>query len=109
MSDEQSSTATAAMAGGGTALQLLATQRCGEADRALQLSAMARPAERYNSLLWRGRQSVAARCCGEADSELQLAAATMASSTATCGDGRQRATALANAVQRSPLCWLAGM
>jgi hypothetical protein len=41
-SDEQSSAATARMAGGGAALQLLATQRCGEAGRALQLAAMAK-------------------------------------------------------------------
>jgi len=34
-SDEQSSATTAAMASGGAALQLLATQRCDEAGRAL--------------------------------------------------------------------------
>jgi hypothetical protein len=69
-----------------------------------QRNVVARPAERYNSLLWRGRQNIAARCCGEADSGLQLTVAVMASgdgqqrcnsrcwagSAATHGDGRQR-------------------
>jgi len=50
-SDEQNSVAATAMACGDVALQLLATQRCGEADIALQLAAMARPAERCSSLL----------------------------------------------------------
>jgi len=61
-----------------------------------QRNATTRPAERSNSLLWRGWQSVVARCCGEADSGLQLAAAAMASNAATRDDGRQRAVALAN-------------
>ncbi len=39
-----------------------------------QRNAAVRPAEHYNSLLWRGRQSVVARCCGEADRALQLIA-----------------------------------
>jgi len=82
-SNEQSSTAATTMASGGTTLQLLAMQRCGEADRALQLVTVARPAERCNSLLWRGRQSVATRYCGEAGRALQLAATAMASSIAT--------------------------
>ncbi len=86
-SGEQSSVAVVAMAGGSVELQLLAMQRYGEAGRALQLVAMARPVECCSSLLWRGRQTVAARCCGEADNELQLVAAAMASSAVTCGDG----------------------
>ncbi len=39
-----------------------------------QRNAAVRLAEHYNSLLWRGRQSVAARCCGEAGRALQLIA-----------------------------------
>jgi hypothetical protein len=123
------------MAGGGAALQLLVTQRYGEAGRLLQLAAMARPAEHWSSLLWRGLQSIAAHCYGEASSELQLVVAAMASSAATRGDGQQRAVAFLfffvfysttsrekkretereregeplKPVQRSPLCWLAGM
>jgi hypothetical protein len=53
-SNEQSSAAATTMASGGTTLQLLATQRCDEADKVLQLAVVARPAERCNSLLWRG-------------------------------------------------------
>ncbi len=52
-----------------------------------QRNAAARPAERCNSLLWRGRQSVATRCCGKAGNGLQLAAAIMASNAATRGAG----------------------
>ncbi len=48
----------------------------------------ARLVERCNSLLWRGRQRVAARCCGEAGSGLQFVAAAMASSVATRDDGQ---------------------
>ncbi|CAK9202790.1 unnamed protein product [Sphagnum troendelagicum] len=53
-SDEQSSAATAAMARGGATLQLLVMQRCDEANKALQLTAMARPVERCSSILWQG-------------------------------------------------------
>jgi len=49
--DEQSSTTTAAMAGGNAALQLLATQRYSEADRALQLVVVARPTASCSLLL----------------------------------------------------------
>jgi len=52
------------MVGGDTALQFLTMQRCGKASRVLQLAAMARPAERCSSLLWRGWQRVVARYCG---------------------------------------------
>jgi len=131
------------MAGGGVALQLLATQHCSEAGRALQLVAMARPAKRCSLLLWRGRQSVATCYCGEARNGLQLTAMAMASSAATrdagptarCSPGQRCATAFLffvffysttsrakerktereregeplKPVQRSPLCWLAGM
>jgi len=45
MLDEQSSATAAAMASGGIALQLLATQRCGEAGKTLQ------PATGCSSLL----------------------------------------------------------
>jgi len=156
-SDKQSSTAAVAMASGGAALQLLATQRYGEAGRALQLAAMLRSAERCSSLLWRDRQQVAARYCGNGQwrcNSRRWAGSTAtrgngqqhcnlrrwAGNVATRGDGRQRPAALANAalqrfcffvkttsrakereiereregeplkpVQRSPLCWLAGM
>jgi hypothetical protein len=76
------------MVRGDVTLQLLVTQHCGEAGKALQLVAMARPVERYSSLLWQGRQQVATRYCGKAGSGLQLAAATMASSAAARGNGR---------------------
>ncbi|CAK9875354.1 unnamed protein product [Sphagnum jensenii] len=62
-SNEQNSAATSAMACGGVALQLLTTQRNGEAGRALQLVAMAKAAKHCSSLLWRGRQRVVACCC----------------------------------------------
>ncbi len=95
-SDEQSSVAATAMAGGGAALQLLATQRCGEAGKTLQLAAMARPAECCSSLLWRGRQQVAARCCGNGQQRCNSRRWT--GSAAIRDDGRQRAAALANSV-----------
>jgi len=63
-----------------------------------QRNVAARPAERYNSLLWRGRQNIAARCCGEADSGLQLTVAVMASSAATrdAGPAALQLTAMAD-------------
>ncbi|CAM6027938.1 unnamed protein product [Sphagnum balticum] len=73
------------MASGNATLQLLAPQHYGEASKALQLAAMARPIEHCSSLLWRGRQSIAARCCGEAGNRLQLAATAMANNTTTHG------------------------
>jgi hypothetical protein len=92
------------MAGGDAALQLLATQRCGEAGRTLQLVAMARTAVGYSLLLrqWpaalqlaaRGRQRVTAYCCD--NDQQRCNSRRWADSAATRGDGRQRAVALAN-------------
>jgi hypothetical protein len=74
--------------------QSVATHYYGEAGRALQLAAMARPTKHYNSLLWRGWQRVVACCCGNGQQRynsqrwpiaLQLAA--MASSAPTRGAG----------------------
>jgi hypothetical protein len=73
-----------------------------------QRNVAARPAERYNSLLWRGRQNVAARYCGEAGSGLQLAAAVMASSAATRGVGPTTLQLVAmtdNTLQRFCFCF----
>ncbi|CAM6072980.1 unnamed protein product [Sphagnum tenellum] len=53
-----------------------------------QRNAAARLAERCNSQLWRGRQSVLACYCGEAGSGLQFGAVIMANSAATRGAGR---------------------
>jgi hypothetical protein len=83
------------MVGDGVALQLLAMQRYGEAGRALQFVAMARPTERCSSLLWRGRQRVAARCCG--NGQQCCNSRRWAGSVVTHGDGRQCVIALANA------------
>ncbi len=74
-----------------------------------QRNTVARPVERYNSLLWWGRQNVATRCYGGAGRALQLAA--MVRPAAGCSSllrqwsaalqlaalGRERAAALANA------------
>jgi hypothetical protein len=87
-SDEQSSVAVATMASGDAALQLLATQRCGEAGRTLQLTTRARPIERCSSLLWRGRQWVAARCCGIG----QVRCNSRQWPTARCNPGQHCAT-----------------
>jgi len=48
--------------------------------------------ESWTDVGWKLDES-ATLCCGEAGSGLQLVAATMASSAATRGDGRQRAAA----------------
>jgi len=65
-SDEQNSAAAVAMASGDTALQLLATQRCDEAGRALQLAVVARPAADCSSLLrqWPAALQLAALALG---------------------------------------------
>jgi hypothetical protein len=72
MSDEQSSAAVVAMAGGSIAAPGNATLRQGWQNVVM---------------LRRGRQNVVARCCGEVDSGLQFAAAAMANSATTCDAG----------------------